>query len=405
MNELEQARLIKRINGMVKNTLTEEVEVLQERIALTGPQGPQGRQGAAGERGPAGDTIVLDNRGEQGPQGRMGADGVDVAGASVVAEELIIEKSDGSKINVGNVLGPRGGAGKQGVQGKEGPIGPEGVTIINGYIKEDNLIIEKSDGEEIMLGHVVGPQGIQGDKGESVKGDPGPLGEQGPTGKKGPRGLEGLQGKTGIGLLGEDGPIGPQGIQGADGATPSIEKLVDQVNEFLTKADKRISGIAGRVAMSSGGHGSSGGSVNIRENDDVEFIEHGDIVDGQGFAWDALKQKFVVTEVGEDPNPILFDVGNVVGTLALDYADSKYQRMVVTGNITTMTVTGWAVTGRLSRLILYMDMGANYIIDWTWVDGWTSGDPPDLLSGRNELMFTSIDGGTKIIGHATAIGI
>lgn len=85
-----------------------------------------------------------------GPQGN---DGVSVVAASIDAQnDLIIQLSDGTTLNAGNVLGPQGpqgqpgpqgAAGVQGVQGPPGPVGPQGPAGVG----SDNIsFVSNPDG-------------------------------------------------------------------------------------------------------------------------------------------------------------------------------------------------------------------------------------------------------------------
>ena len=126
-----------------------------------------------------------------------------------------------------------------GLPGPEGPPGPGGVVTDldpglfaltvdedgNVYLqhndgeptppfsidKEKNLIYTVSDGVQINLGNIRGPQGVQGPQG--VKGDTGaqgPKGDTGPQGETGPQGNPGPQGEKGN--PGETGPKGDPGF-------------------------------------------------------------------------------------------------------------------------------------------------------------------------------------------------
>ena len=129
-----------------------------------------------------------------------------------------------------------------GLPGPEGPPGPGGVVTDlapglfaltvdgegNVFLQHNdgeptppfsidgdkNLIYTVSDGVQINLGNIRGPQGV-----------PGPQGVKGDTGAQGPQGPAGPQGKTG-----PQGSPGPQGEKGAPGDTgpkgdPSFFKM------------------------------------------------------------------------------------------------------------------------------------------------------------------------------------
>lgn len=125
-----------------------------------------------------------------------------------------------------------------GLPGPEGPPGPGGVVTDldpglfaltvdeegNVFLQHNdgeptppfsidgdkNLIYTVSDGVQINLGNIRGPQGVQGPQG--VKGDTGAQGAQGETG---PRGQTGPQGSPGPqGEKGDPGETGPKGDPG-----------------------------------------------------------------------------------------------------------------------------------------------------------------------------------------------
>jgi hypothetical protein len=82
--------------------------------------------------------------------------------------------------------GPAGSAGPRGQQGDQGPRGeegPQGVSVVGSHLEDGNLILEFSDGTTSNAGNVVGPVGPAGDKGDKGdKGDPGDVGPSGPPG-------------------------------------------------------------------------------------------------------------------------------------------------------------------------------------------------------------------------------
>ncbi|MEP3246243.1 MAG: hypothetical protein ABJN40_05510 [Sneathiella sp.] len=99
------------------------------------------------------------------------------------------------------------------------------------------------------------------------------------------------------------------------------------------------------------------------------------------------------------------DKGNVSGAVAVDYADGSVQKLTVTADITTLTISNWPAAGSKGQLVLYLDLSADRACTFSGVTGWATGSAPALKSGLNELVFTTIDGGTKVIGHAVALGI
>lgn len=86
------------------------------------------------------------------------------------------------------------------------------MNLTKVYIENGNLIAEYMEGEnmaKVDLGNVVGPRGPKGDTGAQ-----GPIGETGPKGDQGPIGETGSQGPI--------GNTGPQGPAGKNGITPTF---------------------------------------------------------------------------------------------------------------------------------------------------------------------------------------
>lgn len=89
-----------------------------------GPKGDQGIQGPIGVQGPTGPQGPEGPTGPQGPAGRDGVDGVSIASAEMNhLGELIIQLSNGNRINVGKVVG------KDGVDGQDGQDGQDGAGV------------------------------------------------------------------------------------------------------------------------------------------------------------------------------------------------------------------------------------------------------------------------------------
>ena len=150
--------------------------------------------------------FVIGPKGDQGPRGRVGVQG-----------NIGDEGQKGSKGNSGNEgeRGPKGARGDVGGQGPEGPQGERGFKGMKGDRGEDG-----PRGERGRIGEI----GIQGDKG--TKGEPGKDGDRGIKGSQGEIGETGKKGENGkigpvgpIGIKGERGSEGPQGLLGPRGLT------------------------------------------------------------------------------------------------------------------------------------------------------------------------------------------
>nr|WP_276870961.1 hypothetical protein [Fournierella massiliensis] len=159
---------------------------------LPGPEGPPGPGGVVTDLDPGLFALTVD---EDGNVYLQHNDGEPTPPFSIDENKnLIYTVSDGVQINLGNIRGPQGPQGVQGVKGDTGAQGPKGETGTTG-----------PQGP-------AGPQGAQGPQGE--RGAPGATGEKGDTGEMGPQGPSGQQGPK--------GDTGPQGIPGATG--PKGEK-------------------------------------------------------------------------------------------------------------------------------------------------------------------------------------
>lgn len=114
--------------------------------------------------------------------------------------KLIFTLTDGSKIDLGSVIGPQGPKGATGDKGEPGDSGEAGASIVSITKKSQSGTIitytmKLSDGKEIEFD-------VETAKGE--KGDTGPQGQKGDTGPQGPKGDTGPQGPkgdTGAGFL------------------------------------------------------------------------------------------------------------------------------------------------------------------------------------------------------------
>ena len=146
------------------------------------------------------------------------------------AGKLIFTLTDGSVIDLGSVMGPKGPKGETGPAGPQGQTGPQGDKGDTGATGATG-----AEGPKGATGDT-GPKGEPGEKGEKgekgdtgaqgPKGDPGETGPQGKTGPQGPAGPQGPKGDTGPkgepgekGEKGEKGDTGAQGPKGDQGET------------------------------------------------------------------------------------------------------------------------------------------------------------------------------------------
>lgn len=152
---------------------------------LPGPEGPPGPGGVVTDLDPGLFALTVD---EEGNVFLQHNDGEPTPPFSIDGDKnLIYTVSDGVQINLGNIRGPQGVQGVQGVKGDTGERGPQGPTGPQGQ---------------------TGPQGPKGEKGDTgVQGPQGPAGPQGETGPQGSPGPQGAKGDPG-----ETGPKGDPGF-------------------------------------------------------------------------------------------------------------------------------------------------------------------------------------------------
>jgi len=134
---------------------------------VRGPQGTQGLQGD-GNAGIANATVAGNNnliiglvngtyinagnvRGAIGPQGNAGTNGVGITSVSLVSSNLVLNYSNTSTQDVGNIRGPQGNAGTNGVS--------ISTAAVNG---SGNLILTLSNASTVDAGNVRGAAGASG---------------------------------------------------------------------------------------------------------------------------------------------------------------------------------------------------------------------------------------------------
>ena len=61
--------------------------------------------------------------------------------------------------------GLQGSQGSQGLDGAPGSDGADGVSVVDTFVRDDDLFLRLSDGKLINAGNVRGPQGFQGPQG------------------------------------------------------------------------------------------------------------------------------------------------------------------------------------------------------------------------------------------------
>ena len=193
----------------------------------TGPQGPAGAAGADSTvAGPTGPTGPQGNVGLTGQAGADGDDGISITDVTLVAGNLVIDFSNTSTTDVGNIQGPKGDT------GLTGPAGADGQTITSAAVSNGAITLTMNDASTVnVTGSVQGAAGAQGPQGP--KGDDGDAGADGAQGPQGPQGPAGADSTVA-------GPQGPQGPAGADGAAGAAG------------ADADLTGISVSTASASG---------------------------------------------------------------------------------------------------------------------------------------------------------
>ena len=293
---------------------------------LRGEVGPQGLFGFSGEDGNTGPQGEVGPTGEVGPQGEIGSQGIQ------------------------GEIGPQGEIGSQGIQGE---IGPQGDTGIQGEVGPQG--IQGIVGPQGIHGEL-GPQGIQGIVGpEGDTGKQGLKGDRGQQGTKGIRGVKGTKGDTGkqglIGATGKQGEIGPQGDTGPSGKDAVVEAshikpYSDKWNtDFQALSNKINNDIRKYNVLSTS---SGGGSVNILDNDDVEFQKRHTVEGNAILIFDSTKKKFVSETLD-----------SILQRLRLDL-EVQYDKLIdVDGNYTYVgeAVPGSASSGALWRVKRIEEVG------------------------------------------------
>ena len=308
-----------------------------EPVVIEGPPGPPGPSSVQ----------VIEARGEQGERGESGPAGAAVNDAILTDGHLHLVFEDGRTVELGEVVGPRGGRGDPGptgLVGPTGPIGPQGVQGDRGYIGS------------------MGPKGIRGDKGEI-----GSDGETGPIGPQGEQGISGEQGPTGKdGTQGPIGTTGPMGLTGKDGqnvdpselkaATKEIkdnleEQFNAQMSQYQAAVSTRIQNLAGA--------GGGSGSYSIVDMRDVEFTQLSALANNTVLVFDNTISKFKA-----------FPLSTIINNIRADLEMQYNKQIDVAGVITYVgEALPGSITSAASWRIKKIDETASPDTTITWADG------------------------------------
>jgi hypothetical protein len=377
----------------------------------TGAQGPKGDIGLSISSA----TVTLSGRLQLTLSDNTVVDAGSVAGvkSAVVngSGELVLTKQDNTTINVGSVIGPQGAQGVQGIQGAKGDTGsqgPAGVSVSSASVNNlGHLLVIKSDGTTLDAGSVVGPkgdQGIQGIQGiQGLKGDTGDRGDQGIQGVKGDTGAQGIKGDTGVGVsaatvngsghliitktdsttIDAGSVVGPQGPQGATGNTGAVG----------AKGDRGISIYQALVDID--------GNLQFTL-DDASQINAGNVIGPrgpQGAKGDTGVSITSGTINGDDliltkSDSTTFNVGNVRGFKGDTGAKGD------TGNTGTITI-GSVTTGAVGSSVIVTNSGTNTAatLNFTIPQG-AKGDTGTSYTVNNKIGSVQVYG----LGNTTQPG-
>ena len=108
------------------------------------------------------------------------------------------------------------------------------------------------------------------------------------------------------------------------------------------------------------------------------------------------------------PDPWLEPIQDLTasGPLIIDYALGKHVRLNLTGDVTSFSVIGWPVPGRIARLTLEIVNGGDFgILAWPPGTLWQTGSVAQITRGlgaRDRIILSTTDAGTTL--YADPIG-
>ena len=332
----------------LKTTLTSNhKELMESRM-----QGPQGIQGPPG---PAGGIQVHEKvfRGMKGDQGEIGPKGPAIEKALLENKDLKLIREDGEELNVGRVVGPRGG---QGIPGEKGERGPKG------FLGEQGPQGEQGNQGEIGPRGSIGEQGPQGEiglRGEiGLKGDQGEQGPQGTKGEKGERGLLGEEGPSGkrgeIGPRGEQGPVGPMGPAGRDGTQVDTKVIKEDLEVGLKEFKDGITQQVTRMALAGGLNNAGSGEVWLSRLDDVQYSSVKSPANNATLKFNNVTNKWVANSASSSGITIK-EEGSSVGA-SVSEIDFVGATVTASGNSTVVQVQSAAVGNNISTTLQTRDV-------------------------------------------------
>lgn len=96
-----------------------------------------------------------------------------------------------------------------------------------------------------------------------------------------------------------------------------------------------------------------------------------------------------------------YDPVDASGDVVIDYANGQCQRLVVIGDITSLTVNNFGVEGREFKMTLEVWAGDAYSVEWPSGWFWDEGTLP-TLGEKALIVLVTLDGGTTI--YANVVG-
>lgn len=249
------------------------------------------------------------------------------------------------------IEGPTGPPGPFG--GPSGPSGPTGPT-----------------GAASRIPGPMGPTGYTGTAGTSSN--------TGATGPAGPRGYQGLPGP--MGLPGNPGPTGPAGesSSGLPGGN------VNQIQYKLNNTD-----FGGFSVTGDGTLAVPSGSLIVSKTNGVAF---GGLAVKSLIDWPDM----LLTAYGQN---------SVAGNVVINRSNGECQRILITGDVTSLTITNFGVAGKLRKLVLEIWNTGNFSLTWPAGCIWPDMDTPVVTQGngaKDVVVLMTMDGGTTIYG--TVVG-
>lgn len=92
---------------------------------------------------------------------------------------------------------------------------------------------------------------------------------------------------------------------------------------------------------------------------------------------------------------------NITGAVSLNRNNGEVQRLVLTGNVTSMTISNFGTAGVLCKLVFEIWNSGAFTLTWPVGTIWPSGITPQVTSGdgsKDVYILMTMDGGTTIYG-------